>query len=121
MAAYSWPTSLPQQPTLSGYSESMVVNVISTPMDNGPGKTRRRSARPTPIQCTFIMSSAQLVTLEDFVRNTLLCVRRFNFRHPRLETTVEVKIVPANGGEMYKTSPIGGELWSVSIDMEILP
>lgn len=121
MAAYTWPTSLPQTPLLGGFAESLNISTLRTPMDNGPAKTRRRSALPTPIQCSFAMTSAQVVTLEDFVKNTLFGVRRFNFAHPRLNTSVEARIVPGSDGEYYDLTPLGGDMWHVSLAMEILP
>ena len=121
MAAYTWPTSLPQTPLLNGYAESKNINTIRTPMDNGPAKTRRRSALPTPIQCAFNMTATQVATLEDFVKNTLFGVRRFNFTHPRLRTSVEARIVPGSDGKYYALSPLGGGMWHVSLAMEILP
>lgn len=121
MAAYTWPTSLPQTPLLNGYAESKNINTIRTPMDNGPAKTRRRSALPTPIQCAFNMTATQVATLEDFVKNTLFGVRRFNFTHPRLRTSVEARIVPGSDGKYYDLSPLGGGMWHVSLAMEILP
>jgi|APLak6261658528_1056013.scaffolds.fasta_scaffold00004_4 hypothetical protein len=121
MAAYTWPTTLPQETLANGFTESLVVNTVSTPMDNGPAKTRRRSARPTPIQCSFLMTGAQVEILRDFIVNTLFCVRRFNWKHPRTGAAIEVKIVPANGGEYYSLSPRGADLWNVVMDMEILP
>ena len=121
MAAYTWPTSLPQTPLLGGFAESLNISTLRTPMDNGPAKTRRRSALPTPIQCSFAMTSAQVVTLEDFVKNTLFGVRRFNFTHPRLNTSVEARIVPGRDGKYYDLTPLGGDMWHVSLAMEILP
>jgi hypothetical protein len=121
MAAYTWPTSLPQTPLLGSFAESLNINSIRTPMDNGPAKTRRRSRLPTPIQCAFTMTGAQIVTLEDFVKNTLFGVRRFNFTHPRLRTTCEVKIVPGSDGKYYDLSPLGAGMWHVAMAMEILP
>ena len=121
MATYTWPTSLPQTPLLDGYSETLSIATLRTPMDNGPAKSRRRSKLPTPIQCGFTMTAAQVETLRDFVENTLFGVRRFNFTHPRLRTAVEVKIVPGSDGKHYDLSPLGAGIWHVSIAMEILP
>ena len=121
MAAYTWPASLPQKPLRDGFSEVGGVNVIRTPMDKGPARTRRLSRLVKPIQVTFLMTKAQIVTLEDFVENTLFGVRRFNFTHPRKLTAVEVRILPKEGGESYSMSRISTDFWQVSMTFEVLP
>jgi len=121
MAAYTWPTSLPQKPLRDGFYEVGGVNVIRTPMDKGPARTRRLSRQVKPIQVTFLMTKAQIVTLEDFVENTLFGVRRFNFTHPRKLASVEVRIVPGSEGVFYTLSPLGVDLWQVSMTFEVLP
>ena len=120
MAAYTWPSTLPQAPLRGGFSESLVINTVATPMDNGVAKTRRRSVRATPIQCSFLMTAAQVEILRDFVTGTLFGVRRFNWLHPRTLAAVEVRIVPSSG-EYYKLTPIGVDIFDVVIGMEILP
>lgn len=121
MAAYTWPTSLPQVPLQSGFSEVGGVNVIRTPMDKWPARTRRLSRLVKPIQVTFLMTKAQIVTLEDFVENTLFGVRRFNFTHPRTLVAVEVCIVPGGEGVFYTLTPRGGDWWDVAMTLEVLP
>ena len=121
MAAYTWPTSLPQKPLRDGFSEVGGVNVIRTPMDKGPARTRRLSRLVKPIQVAFLMTEAQLVTLEDFVENTLFGVRRCNFTHPRKLTAVELRIVPGGEGVFYNLSPLSADLWQVSMTFEVLP
>ena len=121
MSAYTWPTSLPQVPLKSGFSEVGGVNVIRTPMELGPAKTRRRSRIAKPIQVSFLMTKAQIITLEDFVENTLFGVRRFNFTQPRKLVSVEVRIVPGAEGVFYTLSPLGVDLWQVSMTLEVLP
>ena len=121
MAAYTWPSSLPHKAIRDGFSEVGGVNVIRTPMDSGPAKTRRRSRLAKPIQITFLMTKAQIVTLENFVENVLFGVRRFNFTHPRTLAAVEVRIVPGNDGVFYTLSPLGVDFWNVSMTFEVLP
>lgn len=121
MATYTWPTSLPQKPLRDGFSEVGGVNVIRTPMDKGPARTRRLSRLVKPIQVTFLMTKAQVVTLEDFVENTLFGVRRFNFTHPRKLTAIEVRIVPGGEGVFYTLSPLSVDFWQVSMSLEVLP
>lgn len=119
MAAYTWPSSLPLSPAMAGYTESLRINVIGTPGDNGPAKFRRRGASTTPISYEQVLNGGQVEVLRDFVVNTLMGVRRFNLTHPRTGAQVEARIVPA--GEFYKLSAMGGDLWHVAMNLEILP
>jgi hypothetical protein len=122
MAILSWPTanSFPQSPQ-KGFSESIGVNIIRSPMDAGPAKQRRRSQRPSTMDLSFILTTAQTQTLETFVFNDLEGVRRFNFQHPRLYTTVEVRIVPQSEGELFRLQYLAPGYWQASLKFEILP
>lgn len=122
MAILSWPTtnSFPQSPQ-KGFSESIGVNIIRSPMDAGPAKQRRRSQRPSTMDLSFILTTAQTQTLEAFVFNDLEGVKRFNFQHPRLYTTVEVRIVPQSEGELFRLQYLAPGYWQASLKFEILP
>ncbi len=68
-----WPSSLPQLPRQSGYTERMAENVIRQPMDVGPAKIRRRStAAPKPKTMVISLTAAQADTLESFYDNDTL-------------------------------------------------
>lgn len=123
--AISWPTNLPQSPQ-KGYTESIGVNVIRSPMDAGPPKQRFRGKRASVLTLTFIMSTAQLADFETFAQDTLLGVKRFNFPHPRYTgqtptVTVEVRIVPQNDGQLFQSQYIAPGYWQVSTVFEVLP
>jgi hypothetical protein len=122
MAILSWPTanSFPQSPQ-KGFSESIGVNIIRSAMDAGPAKQRRRSQRPSTMDLSFILTTAQTQTLETFVFNDLEGVKRFNFQHPRLYTTVEVRIVPQSEGELFRLQYLAPGYWQASLKFEILP
>jgi hypothetical protein len=122
MAVISWPTAndFPQSPQ-KGFSESIGLNVIRSPMDAGPAKQRRRSQRPSTMGVSFILTTAQTQTLENFVFNELEGVRRFNFLHPRLNTTVEVRIIPQSEGELFSLQYMAPGYWQASLKLEILP
>lgn len=122
MAILLWPTagSFPQSPQ-KGFSESIGVNIVRSPMDAGPAKQRRRSQRPSTMDVNFILTTAQTQTLESFVFGDLEGVRRFNFRHPRLATTVEVRIVPQSDGELFRLQYLAPGYWQASLKFEILP
>jgi len=118
--SYVWPLSLPQSPQ-KGFTESIGVNVIRTPMDAGISKMRRRSARPSTMDVTFILTSAQVVTLETFVVDTLKGTRRFGFTHPRTNNIEEVRIVPQQEGVMYSLTYLAPGFYSAKLTFEILP
>lgn len=121
MAIASWITqALPQVPQ-RGYTESIGVNVLKTPMDAGPAKLRYRGAKASILNAQFLMTTTQVATLETFIINTLKGVKRFNFTHPRTQQVVEVRIVPQQDGQMYTTAYTAPGYWTVSIQFEILP
>jgi hypothetical protein len=116
-----WPSQpFPQSPQ-KGFTESQGVNVIRSPMDTGPAKMRRRGARPSVLNVSFILTSAQATSLETFVKTTLLGTRRFNFLHPRTSSYVEVRIVPQSDSEFYKLTYIAPGYWQTDLIFEVLP
>jgi hypothetical protein len=116
-----WPSApFPQVPQ-KGFTESVGVNVLRSPMDIGPAKMRRRGARPSTLNVAFILTSAQAATLETFVKTTLLGTKRFNFLHPRTSSTVEVRIIPQGDGEFYKLTYIAPGYWQTDLVFEVLP
>lgn len=120
MATYVWPESLPQSPQ-KGFTETGGVLILRTPMDAGPAKQRRRGQRPQTMDVSFIMTTQQTQDLENFVKTTLQGTARFDFNHPRLNTTVEVRIVPQAEGQLYSFSYLAPDYWTVSLKLEILP
>lgn len=122
MAIPTWPTvgNFPQSPQ-KGFVESVGINVVRSAMDAGPAKQRRRSSRPSTMDLSFILTTAQTQTLETFVTSTLEGVRRFNFLHPRLNTQVEARIVPQSEGEFFRLQYLAPGYWQTSMKFEILP
>jgi len=125
MAIPIWPTTLPQSPQ-KGFTESIGANIIRSPMDAGPAKMRYRGKSPNQMNLSFIMTTAQVDTLETFVNDTLKGVKRFSFKHPRYagqqnQPTVEVRIVPQNGGQSYQLQYMAPGYWTVTTQFEILP
>ena len=63
-----WPSSLPQQPLRDGLSFQHPNGLLSTPMDQGPPKVRRKFTRAhRPMQCMWIMTLDQMHTLQTFI------------------------------------------------------
>ena len=121
MADYTWPPSLPQKPLGAGYGETHGAIVVRTPMDAGPAKLRRRGLRPDLIACTFALDATQVATLQDFIDDSLLGVRRFNITHPRLGTTVEARIVPGADGELVRIDNVARDHYHAALTLEVLP
>lgn len=129
MAIPSWPTanSFPQVPQ-KGFTESIGLNVIRSPMDSGPAKMRRRGTTPNTMDLSFILTTAQTTTLETFIKNPISAsppgingVGRFSFPHPRTGSTVEARIIPQGDGEFFKLQYLAPGYWSTSLKFEILP
>jgi len=122
MAIPNWPTAnnFPQSPQ-KGFKESIGQNIIRSPMDAGPAKMRNRGKRPNTMDLSFILTTAQTTTLENFIKNDLAGVKRFSFPHPRTATTVEARIVPQSEGEFYGLEYLAPGYWKTSLKFEILP
>lgn len=120
MANITWPVGLPQSPQ-KDFTETIGTNIIRSAMDAGPAKQRLRSRRPTTMALSFIMTTAQTQTLETFVNDTLLGVKRFNFTHPRLGTTVECRLVPQGDGQFFSLQYRAPGYWQTNLQFEILP
>lgn len=118
--SYVWPAGLPQV-VEKGFSESIGLNVLRTPMDAGPAKMRRRSLRPSIMNVSFLLTTAQVATLETFVLTTLNGTARFGFPHPRKGVQVETRIVPGSDGMYYNISYRAPGYYGVAMQLEILP
>lgn len=123
--AIPWPTTLPQAPQ-KGYTESVGVNIIRSPMDAGPAKQRFRGKKGSILNLNFMMSTAQVTELETFIKDTLSGVKRFAFPHPRYagqvpQVTVEVRVVPQNEGQLFQLQYLAPGYWQVTTVFEILP
>lgn len=117
---YVWPAGLPQV-VEKGFTESIGLNVLRTPMDAGPAKMRRRSLRPSIMNVTLLLTTAQVTTLETFVFSTIQGTARFGFPHPRKGTQVETRIVPGQDGSYYTLAYRAPGYYGVALQLEILP
>lgn len=120
MATYTWPSSLPQEPIRDGFEDAVAMRIESTPMDMGPPKTRRRGANQVPVPVVFILTDAQVDTLQSFIEDDLLGVRRFNFPHPRTRSTVEVVLVADGTGRLMQMDRTGS-YWRVGLSLLVMP
>lgn len=118
--AYTWPATLPTRPRFD-MPESVGVLILRTPMDKGPAKMRRLGERPEMMTLGYYMTTAQVATLETFVKDTIKGVYRFAFTHPRTQATVEARFVPGEDGAIYSVEYLAQGRWSVSMQLEFLP
>jgi hypothetical protein len=118
--AISWPPTLPQVPQ-KGYTETGGVLVVRTPTDSGPAKMRKRGNRPQTLNMSFLMTTAQVASLETFVKTTIQGTIRFEFPHPRLGVPTEVRIVPQGEGEYYTLSYVAPGYYTTQLTLEVLP
>jgi|DEB19_MinimDraft_2_1074335.scaffolds.fasta_scaffold07070_3 hypothetical protein len=117
---FIWPVTLPQKPR-TDYSETKGVIVLRTSMDAGPAKMRRRGKRTDTMQVSYALSTAQVAILDAFITDSLKGTIRFGFPHPRTGAVIEVRIVPQQDGAMFSLGYILPELYSVSLELEVLP
>lgn len=116
----TWPPGCPQSPQ-KGFTETGGVLIIRTPTDMGPAKMRKRGSKPQMLNLSFLMSDAQIVLLETFVKTTIMGVGRFNFTHPRTNAVVEVRIVPQGEGDLYTLNYMAPGYYTVTCQFEVLP
>ena len=120
--SYLWPPGLPQVPQ-KGYTETGGANILSTSMDAGPAKRRYRGKKAQVLNVSFLMTTAELETLETFVLgpSAIRGVTRFGFPHPRTGSIVEVRIMPEGEGNLYNTSYTAPGYFTVTLALEVLP
>ena len=121
MAAYTWPVTLPTSADSANLSESYGVLILSTPMDAGPAKRRRRGVKPRVLNVSFVMTNTQIATLETFINDTIKGTARFDFTHPRTGSTIEVRIIPNGDGELFSIGYFSHDLYTVSLSLEQMP
>lgn len=116
-----WPSTLPQQaytdegPTAQGQS-----NVIRTPMNTGPAKIRRRfTAIAEDVTLQLEISEAELAVLEDFIKNILGETLPFNWKNPYKDAPAVFRF--KEGWASVKKKWYADDLWTVSMELEMLP
>lgn len=116
---FEWPSALPQYPD-AGFSENIGALILRTPMDAGPAKQRKRGNSPNKMTVQYLMTTAQVELLENFVNDTLDSVARFGYYHPRKKTMVEVRVIPQSG-DLFTVQYKAPGYWTVNLQLEILP
>ena len=115
----SWPNTLPQYLQIQGNQESMPDGRLKSQTDTGPGKMRpRTSALGRPLSGTMFMTAAQLAILDSFVTATLAGgTLPFTFPATYGGGTWLVRLAAS----LPAWSNQGGDLWVVTVALEVLP
>lgn len=121
MDLYDWPEELPQEAfTESGPTYNSTDNTIRSSVTTGPAKLRRRfTAVPADVTATMEMCETEVAILEDFVKNTLGEVNPFNWI--KFHTGEPARYRFKAGWSSVKLTWYAGDVWTVSLDMEMLP
>lgn len=120
-ASYTWPAGLPQTPLFAQMTDDFGFDVLTTKMDSGLAKMRKRGQRPSKMSMTFQMTTSEVATLRTFVETTISGISRFYFTHPRTSETVECRLIAGGNGELYTISQVAPSRWNVSMTMEQIP
>lgn len=121
----TWPASLPDCPLAGNYSEQPQSQVLSSEMDAGPTKTRRRfTAGTTALAFDRNMTHAQLATFEEFFDNDIAAgALPFDIAHPRTKQVVSVLIRTNKDSPPYELTPVGSGAthYRISMILEVQP
>lgn len=120
MATETYPATLPQDALAAGYRRAMADNVLRSPMEGGPAKTRRRfTSVPKTFACQVIMTAAQLAIFKTWHEEDILDgALRFNWTDQDDGTTaVEMRFLSAPEWSSIK----GRDEWVVNMALEIMP
>jgi len=113
-----WPVTLPTSPLMRGFSESGEDQTVRTSMDVGPGKVRRRlTAGVRDMTWPFLLTTAQIATLDTFFYTTLLGgALPFTHPDPRTGTSKSWRFT-----EKPEYRPESATKWSTVLKVEQLP
>lgn len=114
----AWPASLPQEVLRDGYSEQRQSGVVRTSMDTGPDFVRRRTtATVRSVSAQIVLTGAEVETLRTFFETTLLMGSdAFDWTDPIGGAAVSMRF-----REAPRITAIGGDHYTVSLQLEILP
>lgn len=114
----AWPATLPQYPTLDGFSEQAVDITLRSPMDAGPPKVRPLyTAAPVDFSLTLVITVAQRATLETFYETTVgFGTDTFDWVHPVTLAAATMQFISRPG-----YSALGGGILRTSFQVRICP
>jgi hypothetical protein len=94
MSNPAWPSTLPDPNAGSAQFSPSFDPLLSTPMEGGPAKRRRRATWvPEKFSCSLRLSAAQVATLKAFVETTLQVANPFDWVDYRTGTTTTYAFV----------------------------
>lgn len=117
MSVPSWPSTLPVELLMRGYSQSSPDLLVKSSVDAGPAKVRRRfTAGVQPVTGNLLLTRTELGYLRTFYDTTLLGGSlRFTWLEPITRTSKEFRF----------TSPIkwnsNDGYYDVNLELEMLP
>ena len=114
----NFPASLQEKFNEQGFNYKIGETKLRSQMDVGPAKQRRRFTKSIDtVNATINLFYDDKETLKDFHDTTLDGgTLSFLFEDPFTQTQIEYRFVNAPS-----IAPIGGEWFSVSMQLEILP
>lgn len=114
----AWPDTLPASPRVENFRETVPNTSIRTDMEQGPAKVRQRTtAGVRMLSLEYLMSKAQVTTLESFYLTTLQGGSfHFTFTHPRSGSSLICRFV-----KPPEYTGVNGNYFKVAFDLEILP
>lgn len=119
MADFDWPATLPQSPIVGGATYQRHDNAIRTQMEAGVAKVRRRfTAVGSDATLPVVMGRDQCEALDVFYIDTVKVVLPFNWRHFG-KAGNPAAIYRFKSPPSY--APVGGDLWMVELDLEVMP
>jgi hypothetical protein len=117
----SWTAKgLPTSPQ-KGFTENFIMNIVRSSMDAGPAKQRRRGLGVNTLSVQYLLDDTQLDLLRDFCLNDTQGVYYFEYPHPVTNQTVDARIVPQNGGQLFTINYAAPGYYNVSMTIEVMP
>ena len=117
MAQVNWPSGLPSAFEAQGFRDALPDRVVRSTIEGGVvnARQRNRRGRRAPMSGTMYMTTAQWLTMRTFYHDALGAgALPFNFPDPEDEAT-DIEAVFTAPPQL---STIGGDLHSVSLNME---
>jgi hypothetical protein len=112
----TWPAGLMQVPLQSGFGESRKDNNIRSSMGYGPDKLRRRTTVAIQnVTAAIEQLETELSILDDFYEaNSSIVWEWVDFLDFTTPANYRFKAPPT-----YR--PMGGQWWSITLNLEIIP
>ena len=118
-----WPTDLPEEPLVEGYSRALPSNLIRSSMATGSDKVRRRGTfKPQIVTATYVLTDAQRDVLENFVHNGIaegaLC---FDWPYTEQRTYVRARL-KASDDKLFDIRRYKDTMrWQATLTIEFWP